>query len=413
MVRGSGWFRCLGFSVVVVAMAACQSDPGPSATLTPTIKPPEVTIAGPSTQSPTATASPGAVLDPTATGIPTPSAIGPKDFPEGVNPLTGLSVDDPALLDRRPLAIKVANSPRSIRERQSGLSLADLVFEHIAEGGNTRFTAIYLGHDAAAVGPVRSARLIDIELTAMYKAAFAFSGSSGGTREKIIASDVALQAFSEARNQVCPPFCRVDPDNWNLLMVDTAGLEALAVSRGVSGERQDLDGLRFDATPPFGGVPAATITVRYSSETWGEWRYDAASGRYLRWEDTAPDALAPLEDTLTGRPVSAANVAVLFVPTFQTDILEDFEGFDETLGTGGHYGVQIQLWNTGPALVFRDGLAYHATWVRIGHDGTLGLVDADNRHVPLKPGNSWIELIGGRSESLSGSGAWMFNHKQP
>src|SRR5262245_38861938 len=54
--------------------------------------------------------------------------------PTSLNPLTGLPPSDPALLDRRPLAIKVANYPRYIRP-QSGLTLADNVFEYYIEGG--------------------------------------------------------------------------------------------------------------------------------------------------------------------------------------------------------------------------------------------------------------------------------------
>ncbi|RMF36206.1 MAG: DUF3048 domain-containing protein, partial [Chloroflexi bacterium] len=72
---------------------------------------------------------------------------------------------------------------------QAGLSFADLVFEHYAEGGVTRFTAVFLGHDAEKVGSIRSGRLIDLEIPAMYKAMFAYSGSSGGVKERIRNAD--------------------------------------------------------------------------------------------------------------------------------------------------------------------------------------------------------------------------------
>ena len=49
-----------------------------------------------------------------------------------------VTVADAALLDRRPIAIKVSQFPRRVRP-QSGLSLADLVFEHYAEAGVTQF----------------------------------------------------------------------------------------------------------------------------------------------------------------------------------------------------------------------------------------------------------------------------------
>jgi hypothetical protein len=69
---------------------------------------------------------------------PTEKVILPELLPAGVNvpaftvptslnPLTGLLPSDPALMERRPLAIKVANYPRYIRP-QSGLTLADNVY---------------------------------------------------------------------------------------------------------------------------------------------------------------------------------------------------------------------------------------------------------------------------------------------
>src|SRR5271154_27738 len=70
---------------------------------------------------------------PTPTWEPTPGdALGPFNFPAGVNPLTGLKVDDPAVLTRRPLAVKISNAPALVRP-QAGISQADLVFEHITE----------------------------------------------------------------------------------------------------------------------------------------------------------------------------------------------------------------------------------------------------------------------------------------
>ncbi|MDW8102145.1 MAG: DUF3048 domain-containing protein [Anaerolineae bacterium] len=69
------------------------------------------------------------------TPTPTPTPI--TEF----CPLTGEPVDNPEKINRRPLAVKIANSPE-VRP-QSGLSFADIVFEHLAEGGLTRFTAIF------------------------------------------------------------------------------------------------------------------------------------------------------------------------------------------------------------------------------------------------------------------------------
>jgi len=69
-------------------------------------------------------------VPPTDTPIPTipPTAT----VPPVINPLTGLPQADPSLLERRPMAIKIANYTRYVRP-QSGLTLADQVFEYYIE----------------------------------------------------------------------------------------------------------------------------------------------------------------------------------------------------------------------------------------------------------------------------------------
>ena len=92
--------------------------------------------------------------------------------------------------------------------------------------------------------------------------------------------------------------------------------------------------------------------ISRSDENTTEWRYDTASGRYQRWVDTTPPAkLAPHTDAVNGQQLSAANVVVLYANHVTSVDPEDF-------GNGGHCGYEIQLWNSGPAKLFRDGQEY-------------------------------------------------------
>src|SRR3989344_6763289 len=69
-------------------------------------------------------------------------------------------------IKRRPLGIMVENSTEA--RPQSGLSAADIVYEAVAEGGITRFLAIFYCEDASYVGPVRAARIYCIKLLQEY-----------------------------------------------------------------------------------------------------------------------------------------------------------------------------------------------------------------------------------------------------
>lgn len=397
-------------------LAACAS-PTPPAPPTST-PPPRVP-----TSAPAATATTGAppALEPTVTAAPTlpaPTAelvtpevvtrFGPNDFPPNVNPLTGQQVSDPAALDRRPIAVKVSQFPRRVRP-QAGLSLADLVFEHYAEVGVTRMTAIFLGNDAPKVGSIRSARLIDIVLAESYDALLVTSGSSAGVLNALSRTNFYDRVIAEATGyDECPPLCREGAEaSTNNLFASTADLWATASSLGLN-SRQSLNGMAFDPEPPPGGSPVNTVHIDFAVDyNVAEWRYDAAEGRYARWVDTdTAGQLAPHTDAVNGQQLTAANVVVLYANHVTTDIPEDF-------GNGGHCGYEIQVWGSGPARLFRDGQMYDVTWVRFSQTDVIGLVGAGNQIVPLAPGNSWFALVDLDSPTTAENGVFSTRFKGP
>ena len=126
--------------------------------------PPPPTTAAPETaagQTPAATPAPAQPANPGAVATLPPRA-------PGVSIFTGLRPADPAVLNRRPVAVKVDNDPAVVP--QSGMGKADVVVETRKEGCLTRFTAIYQSQSAPKIGPVRSARLVDVELPVIFDA---------------------------------------------------------------------------------------------------------------------------------------------------------------------------------------------------------------------------------------------------
>jgi hypothetical protein len=343
----------------------------PAETSTPVITP------APESIPPTAT--------PQASPTPTADASILTEFPPDVNPLTGLRVSDPTILDRRPLAIKISNAPAVVRP-QSGLSMADLVFEHYAEGGVTRFTAIFLGQEAPKVGSIRSGRLIDLEIPAMTGAMFAYSGSSGGVKEKIIASDFYQEGrvVSPDFGVGEPVFVRVpEPGKAfeHTLFTSTDALWALTTERGLN-SRQDLHGLAFREAPPAGGQPAGYVEIPYlPGAAAAEWSFDRELGLYRRSILGEPHT-----DALTGQQLTAANVIIVYANHVETDILEDLVG-------GGHYSIEIQIWGEGPVQIVRDGQVFNGQWTRRAREDMLTFVDESGDPLPLKPGNSWYQIV--------------------
>ena len=373
-------FRHLAvFALLVVAACGRQS------TVTVTVDPTDTTVSEQPTATlvqshPTIEAPPSPIVLPTSTEI---AASGPTDYPAGVNSLTGLEVASYEKLERRPLLIKVSNFPRGNRP-QWGLSLADLVFEHYTEAGSTRFSALFFGSDAERVGPIRSARFFDVELIRMYNAIFAFGSADSRVRARIYGSEWATLAVSEFPAG-CPPMCRFDPANYNHLVARTADLQAYSEGLGVSNDRPPLEGMAFDYQVPQGGEPGLKLDLRYSLAAFNQWTYDPESGLYFRAQETGADQfeVAPLEDALTGQRIAAANVIVIFV-------LHEYYLVSPEM-------IDIRIYGRGPALVFRDGQVFSVAWVRDGLYNVLTFETDDGQPFPMKPGNSWIAVVGSTS----------------
>ncbi|WP_420629369.1 DUF3048 domain-containing protein [Candidatus Leptofilum sp.] len=388
-------FYLFALLIVLLLIVACGGEDSPTPTPipppptavstqpsnTPPATPAEtatipVTLLPPPTLAPVATST--VASEPLAEGV---SLLTAADFGTDRNPLTGELMADPMLLQRRPLAIKISNAPPSFVRPQAGLNSADWVFEHTAEGNITRFTLIVYGQEVAQVGPIRSARLIDVELPAMYDAALAFSGASVGVNQRLNASDFESRIIRSAD----PGYFRTGEDKpfehtlYGRPAIFRQGLEAFGLNTPPS-----FNGLlTFTNQPPAGGTPASSVALNYEWEI-VEWRYDSATGRYLRWAAGEPHL-----DGNTGEQVSASNI-VIIAPNHVEDatICEQI-----TNDVCTHLSVQIQLWGSGTGIILRDGQQYPITWHREERNDLLTFTAPGGTPFPLQIGNTWVQFI--------------------
>lgn len=311
---------------------------------------------------------------------PVDGAFGPVDFPLDVNPLTGLAVPDASVLQRRPIIGKISNGPALVRP-QYGVGQADIVYEHYTEGGITRFSAIFYSQTPRRVGSVRSARLIDYELTEMYKGLLAFSGGSGGVELKLFGAEFAARAYKGVLYGP-PYFWRDDeipvPHN---MFFDPHALWDMAARDGHQ-QRPLLRGMAFHPEPQPGSTDdGRRIDIRYRA-TRVIWEYDAETGRYLRFADGEPHF-----DAGTEAQVSAENVVIIYAGHYLTDIVEaEYQG-------SVTWSSQITLWPQGHAELFRDGKRYAGDWVRLSRPDLLGLRTPDGELLYLKPGQTWFQVM--------------------
>jgi hypothetical protein len=363
------------------------------------------------TNTTTPTLTPTNTETPPPSETPTPVIYGPNNFPANIDPLTGLLVSDPSLLDRRPIAIKVNIVPRSSNRPPWGLSFADIVYDFYHNDGYSRFHAIFYGNDAKLVGPIRSGRLLDYELVHMYQSIFSYGSADALINQRLLNSDFSNRLVLEGNTSNCPPtpatpLCRYEPTTYDFLLGGTASLSAYITSLGVKNGRQNLDGMTFNPAIPSGGVIGSQLFVRYSGDNYTRWDYDSSSGRYLRFQDNVYDTgqgedYAPLTDRLTNQQLSAANVVV---------ILARHEYFQQP----PNEIVDITLSGSGSAYAFRDGQMFEVRWNRPTTNSVLSLSYSDGTPFPFKPGNTWFQVVGvSTTPSQEPNDAWRFNFLFP
>ncbi len=350
-----------------------------TSTATPTETPPE----------PTAT--------PTETPIPLVYPVGPSGFPANVNPLTGTIVADPALLDRRPLAVKVTNFPRTARP-QAGLSRADILWEFYTEFGNTRWIAMYYGQDAEKVGPIRSARVLDTRIIPLYDAILVHVQAFETVWQEI--SKTGVDTINEFPAS-CPAICR-DPDEKyieNSAFGNTAELTKYARRIGLlAAGRPYLDGMVFDPAVPADLKESIGTRITFSSSAMAQWKYDPERKRYMRLSENASFLFEPLADRMTGEQLAVDNLVLMVVDTFR---------YKGQTGTGEQF--DMDLTKSGKAYFFRDGFMLEGRWQSGGPNAPLQFVDADGGMFPFHPGTTYIGILGDRATGArAASSEWFF-----
>ena len=365
---------------------------------------PTFTLTQTETFTPTATSTITPTSTNTLTPTVTPLIYGPSGFPTNVDPLTGQSVSDPNILNRRPVLIKVSNFPANGRPH-AGLSFADIVFEYYIGEGTNRFAALYYGQDATQVGPVRSGRRVDAQLGRMYGSILGYDSADQTLVNPIIVKALGNRAIS-LNSFTCPALCDNGSHTVTSVFANSAELSKYAANnRGVMNQRPNLDGMVFNSQPPSSGQIANTVDIFFNLYDQGEWRYNAATGQYLRWIESTDSnnkvSLVPLIDRDTGQQLAFSNVVVVFAV---------YNEIAPTLH-------DINLWydqSGRRAILFRDGQAVDGIWKSGGTDSPLRFYTSQNAPMPFKPGNTWMVFMGINSKlQQPGSGQWVFQFYLP
>ena len=320
---------------------------------------------------------------------------------------------------RRPIAMMIENHVDARPE--SGLSRADVVYEAVAEGGITRFVAIfYCGAAAEDVqaAPLRSARVYFINLAAGY-----------GTDPIFLHQGEANNICSD-----CPggakPSSQINPLVNALTLLDKLGWQGGASGNNLDGgynigfpivERNqyrlsstpaawehsvvaDLDlvwaeaakrGFNYNdasGTPWTKGFTkwlfqdgkaatsptASDIKFNFWDSMPGydvEWKYDPITNSYMRF-----NAGQSFIDWEFDKPqIAAKNVVIMFAK--------------ETGPLDSEHHMYYQDTGTGKAIVFQNGQAITGTWSKATPLDRDIYYDTTGKEISMVRGQTWVEVL--------------------
>lgn len=299
----------------------------------------------------------------------------PKIQQKFYSPLTGSRVTNESDTTLPVTAVMIENSPES--RPQSGLKEAGVVYEAVAEGGVTRFLALYQQEKPELIGPVRSLRMYYLDWAAPYQASIAHVGGSPNALAEV--RNGAYRDIDEFFN--AGTYWR-STDRYAPHNVYTSA-ERLAQLN----DAKDYTSSEFSSFDRVDGKPVAepnatSIAVNFGGAPYNTtYTYNAESNSYDR-----SLAGSPHEDPSHGR-ISPTVVVALKVQSQSRGGPDNYE--------------DITTEGQGEAHIFQNGTVIQATWKKDNRLSPLKLVSGDGTPIELGRGQTWIGAVTSR-----GSVSW-------
>lgn len=284
------------------------------------------------------------------------------------SPLTGVMVATE--LTKRPVTgVMIENSPDA--RPQAGLNEAGVVYEAIAEGGITRFLALFQESQPGYIGPIRSVRPYYLDFAMPFDAGIAHVGGSPQALADIKAlgtKDLDQFANSGSYYRINT---RYAPHN---MYSDMGKFDALNASKGFTSST--FTGFARKNEKAAATITARSININISGFLYNtHYDYDAASNSYKRSEAGKPH--------LDDRSGAQLQPKVVIALVMGRGIASDGQHTNYATTAGGHM------------YVFQDGAMTEGSWGKSDRKAQFTFTDANGAPIKLNPGQTWITIVDG------------------
>jgi hypothetical protein len=290
-----------------------------------------------------------------------------KDGP--IAPLTGLVDQSGATASRPSIAVKIDNAPEA--RPQSGLDVADIVYEEVVEGGVTRFIAVFHSTAPPLAGPVRSVRPMDPGVLSAYHGLVAYSGGIPAFVSLLrkapvqdVDVDVATDAYTWDKSRAAPHNEYVSPEKlW-------------PKAKGSNAEPPKAMFVYRAAGEAFGDADAHHVVIPYSPRQTSIYDWDAAAGTWKRTSNGTPHT------TTSGAQIAPRNLVIQFVSLHNLDYVDQ----------SGTKVVESTVVGTGDAWILSAGRITRGHWTKDSASAPTKFSDAAGNPVKLTPGRTWVHF---------------------
>ena len=272
-----------------------------------------------------------------------------------------------------PVLVVKIDDTRNARP-QVGLEFADVVYIEQVEGGLTRLAAVFSSTIPARIGPVRSARISDIDLFAQYgRVAFAYSGA----QQKLLPVIRSANLSDVGAMRRGPVFYETDPSRIQpfAMFLNAQTLMANEMEKGTVIDSAKNVGWSFSQKLENQGFEISDVTIHWPAQKYSA-TWDTASKRWFLSVNSEPD----LSDR--GNNLGPTTLVIQLVSITPSEYGDKFGGntpFSQTVGTGKAY-------------VLRDGTVIAATWNRLDSLSPTTWTDATGAEIKFAPGQIWVAL---------------------
>jgi hypothetical protein len=269
------------------------------------------------------------------------------------------------------LVVKIDDTTQA--HPQIGVEDADIVYIEQVEGGLTRLAAVFSSVIPQRIGPVRSARISDIEIMSQFgRVAFAYSGAQKKLLPVIASAN--LQDLGAQRQS--PTIFTTDPNRRQpyAMVLRADLLMQLVQEKNFQIDTAKNIGFEFGALPE-GGAPTTKAVMNWPAATYSAtWSVDEA-----RWLLSHNNSIDIADSGVVLGPSTLVVQMVSITASEYRDKVGGVTPLSQTVGTGKAY-------------VLRDGQRFVTTWSRPSSESGTTITFTDGTIMNFAPGQIWIAL---------------------